>query len=267
MKLLNLLTGIAVSAFLTSCVTNPLTGRTSIQTQDNNEINTLSFKEYNSTLAKSKVIKGTADANRVKSIGNRIANAAKQYYKSIGREQDLANYQWEFNLLDDKQLNAWCMPGGKVAVFTGILPITKDDNGLAVVMGHEISHALAGHGNERMSQAQLAQGIGAVIGGSIKGGNASKIFNQLYPVGAQVGLLSYGRKQESEADKMGLYLMAMAGFDPRTAPSFWERMNAAAGPSNTPAFLSTHPSPSNRKAELQALMPEALKYYRATGGR
>ena len=123
----------------------------------------------------------------------------------------------------DKQLNAWCMPGGKVAVYTGILPVTKDDNGLAVVMGHEISHALAGHGNERISQATLAQYGGQLVGASLSNGQMASIFNQLYPVGAQVGLLAYGRKQESEADQMGLYLMAMAGYDPRTAPAFWQK--------------------------------------------
>lgn len=258
---------VGVSTLLIGCVTNPITGRSSIQLQNNSEINTLSFKEYRSTLAKAKVVQGTAAANSVTRVGTNVANAAIRYYNSIGRGGDIANYQWEFHLLDDKQMNAWCMPGGKVAVYTGIIPITKTDNGLAVVLGHEISHALAGHANERMSQAALAQFGGQLIGGGMKNGQMTSLFKQLYPLGAQVGLLAYGRKQESEADEMGLMLMAMAGFDPREAPRFWDRMNAVAGRSGTPAFLSTHPNPSNRKAALEKEMPEALKYYRVAGGK
>ncbi|AQX04510.1 M48 family metallopeptidase [Elizabethkingia meningoseptica] len=267
MKLSGIIGITAMAATLTGCVTNPITGRQSIQIADTNQINATSFQEYKTTLSKSKVVTG-ADANRVKAVGQRIANAVRMYYRSIGREQDLANYQWEFNLIQDKQLNAWCMPGGKVAVYTGILPVTKDDAGLAVVMGHEISHALAGHGNERISQATLAQYGGQLVGASISNGQMASIFQQLYPVGAQVGLLAYGRKQESEADQMGLYLMAMAGYDPRTAPAFWQRMqDASGGGSGTPAFLSTHPNPANRKAALEAMMPKALEYYRAAGGK
>ncbi|MCT4330474.1 M48 family metallopeptidase [Elizabethkingia anophelis] len=267
MKITSIIGAAAIATTFTGCVTNPITGRSSIQIADSNQINTMALQEYKTTLSKSKVIAG-ADATRVKTVGARIANAARNYYRSIGREQDLANYQWEFNLLQDKQLNAWCMPGGKVAVYTGILPVTKDDNGLAVVMGHEISHALAGHGNERISQATLAQYGGQLVGTSLSNGQMASIFNQLYPVGAQVGLLAYGRKQESEADQMGLYLMAMAGYDPRTAPAFWQRMqDASGGASGTPAFLSTHPNPVNRKAALEAMMPKALEYYKAAGGK
>lgn len=267
MKIKSFLGGLAMSVVLVGCVTNPMTGRSSIQFQNNSDINTLSFKEYSSTLAKATVITGTADASRVNRVGSNIASAATRYYKSIGREADLTGYQWQFSLLQDKELNAWCMPGGKVAVYTGILPITKDDNGMAVVLGHEISHALAGHGNERISQASLAQGLGQVVGGSINNSQMSQIFSQLYPLGSQVGLLAYGRKQESEADQMGLYLMAMAGYDPRNAPAFWDRMQAQSGASGTPAFLSTHPSPGNRKAALESLMPKALEYYKAAGGK
>ena len=262
-----------ISAFLISvlgvvaCVTNPITGRSSIQFANNAEIATAAASEYKNTLSSSKVITGTADANRIKTVGARIKNAAYSYYKSIGRESALAGYNWEFNLIQDKQLNAWCMPGGKVAFYTGILPVCKDDNGIAVVMGHEVSHALAGHGNERISQAMIAQYGGSLLGGSISNSQWAGIFERLYPVGAQVGLLAYGRKQESEADEMGLYLMSMAGYDPRNATSFWQRMEASSSGNRTPEFLSTHPNPENRIADLNADMPKALQYYKAAGGK
>ena len=257
----------AISMSLMACVTNPVTGRSSLQIANNSEIATMASQEYKTTLSKAKFITGTSEANKVKSVGNRIKQAAEKYYTSIGRQSDLANYNWEFNLLQDSQLNAWCMPGGKVAVYSGILPVTKDDNGLAVVMGHEISHALAGHGNERISQAMLAQYGGSILGSSINNAQWASIFQQVYPVGAQVGLLAYGRKQELEADKMGLMLMAMASYDPRTAPSFWERMEASAKGSTVPQFLSTHPNPQSRIADINAEMPQALEYYKAAGGK
>ncbi|QIY84447.1 M48 family metallopeptidase [Chryseobacterium sp. NEB161] len=251
---------------VTACVTNPITGRSSIQFANNSEIATAAATEYKSTLASAKIVTGT-DANRVKNVGARIKNAAYAYYKSIGRESALSGYNWEFNLIQDSQLNAWCMPGGKVAFYTGILPVCKDDNGIAVVMGHEVSHALAGHGNERISQAMIAQYGGSLLGGAVSNSQWAGIFERLYPVTAQVGLLAYGRKQESEADEMGLYLMAMAGYDPRNAISFWQRMEAASTGSKTPEFLSTHPNPQNRIADLNADMPKALQYYKAAGGK
>jgi predicted Zn-dependent protease len=251
-----------------SCVTNPMTGRKSLQIGNDSELSTMALKEYNTVLSSSKIIKGTAAAKSVTNVGTRIKTAAENYYKSIGREGDLANYQWQFTLIEDKQLNAWCMPGGKVAVYTGILPVTKDDNGLAVVMGHEVSHALAGHGNERISQAMIAQYGGSILGASISNAQLQSIFQQAYPVGSQVALLSYGRKQESEADQMGLYLMSMAGYDPRQAIPFWQRMEAGSkGQSRPPEFLSTHPGPENRIAALNANMPKALEYYKAAGGK
>jgi predicted Zn-dependent protease len=260
---------IAVASFMVvACVTNPMTGRKSIQLSNNSELTAMALTEYNATLSKAKVITTTPAAKSVTNVGVRIKNAANNYYKSIGRESDLANYQWQFALLEDKQINAWCMPGGKVAVYTGIIPITKDDNGLAVVMGHEISHALAGHGNERISQAMLAQYGGSLLGASISNSQLQSIFQQAYPLGAQVTLLAYGRKQESEADQMGLYLMAMAGYDPRQAIPFWNRMEAASsGTARQPEFLSTHPGPENRIAALNANMDKAMQYYKAAGGK
>lgn len=267
MKLIKISTLLLAGLGITACVTNPMTGRTTFQMTDNAQIATAAAGEYRKALSSAKVITGTADANRIKTVGGKIKNAAYAYYKSIGRESDLANYSWEFNLIEDKQLNAWCMPGGKVAFYTGILPVCKDENGIAVVMGHEVSHALAGHGNERISQAMVAENVGVVLGGTSSSSKLMNVVKQLYPYGAQGVLLSYGRKQELEADKMGLYLMAMAGYDPRTSTSFWQRMQQASGGGRTPEFLSTHPNPENRIADLNADMPKALEYYKAAGGK
>lgn len=258
---------IAFSFAAIACTTNPITGRTSLQLANNQEIAAMALQQYKETLSKVKVINGTVAAKSVQNVGLRIKNAANNYYKSIGREADIANYQWEFNLVDDKQLNAWCMPGGKVVVYSGILPVTKDDTGLAVVLGHEISHALAGHGNERISQAMVAEYGGAILGSTISNGQIASIFQQVYPVGAQVALLKYGRSQELEADEMGLYLMSMAGYDPRQAHPFWQRMEASSNGNTPPEFLSTHPSPENRRADLQRHMPKALEYYKISGGK
>ncbi len=258
----------AMSLTLVACTTNPMTGRKSIQLANNDQIATMAIQQYKETLTKAKVINGTTAAKQVKNVGMRIQNAANNYYKSIGRAEAISNYQWEFNLIDENQANAWCMPGGKVAVYTGILPISQSDKGLAVVLGHEISHAIAGHGNERISQAMLAQYGGAILGSTISSGAWASVFQQAYPIGAQVALLKYGRKQEMEADEMGLYLMAMAGYDPREAQPFWHRMESSTTSGNrSPEFLSTHPSPENRRADLETHMTKALEYYKATGGK
>ena len=258
----------ALSLVMIACTTNPITGRKSLQIANNQELSTMALQQYQQTLKESKVITGTAQAASVKNVGVRIKNAAEKYYASIGRSADLANYNWEFNLLNDKQMNAWCMPGGKVAVYSGILPVTKNDTGLAVVLGHEVSHALAGHGNERISQAMVAQYGGAILGSTISNAQMASIFQQAYPIGAQVALLKYGRNQELEADEMGLFLMSMAGYDPREAGPFWQRMESSSTSSGgTPEFLSTHPNPETRRSDIQKNMPKALEYYKAAGGK
>ena len=262
-----LLGACALSFTMITCTTNPITGRQSLQLANNQEISAMALQQYRQTLSQSKVITGTTAARSIQNVGMRIKNAANNYYKNIGREGDLVDYKWEFNLIDDKQINAWCMPGGKVAVYTGILPITQNDTGLAVVFSHEISHALAGHGNERISQSMAAQYGGAILGGAISNGQMASIFQQVYPIGAQVALLKYGRNQELEADEMGLYLMSMAGYDPRQAYPFWERMESSSDGNRPPEFLSTHPSPENRRADLQVHMAKALEYYKAAGGK
>lgn len=267
MKITHLLGMGALALTVSACTTNPITGRSSLQLANNSEIMSMAAQEYRTTLGKSKVITGTADAKRVTNVGSRIKAAAQKYYQTIGRSGDIANYQWEFNLIQSNELNAWCMPGGKVAVYTGILPVTKNENGLAVVMGHEVSHALAGHGNERISQAMVAQYGGAILGGSISNSQWASVFQQVYPIGSQVALLKYGRNQESEADEMGLYLMGMAGYDPREATSFWGRMEAASKGARQPEFLSTHPNPESRIADINKDLPKALEYYKAAGGK
>lgn len=269
MKIKNVLSIGVVSATLLACTTNPVTGRRSIQIANNQEIATMAVQQYNQVLTESKVIKGTATANQIKNVGARLQNAASNYYRSIGRGADLNSFNWEYNLIDSPQANAWCMPGGKVAVYTGILPITQNEGGLAVVMGHEISHALAGHGNERISQAQIAQYGGALLGGALSRSQWAGVFNQLYPSGAQMALLSYGRRQELEADQMGLYIMAMAGYDPRQAIPFWNRMESGTVKSDErkPAYLATHPSSETRIADIQKNLPKALEYYKAAGGK
>lgn len=267
MKIKHLLGIGATAVAVVACTTNPMTGRKSLQIGTlNPQITSTAVQQYQQTLKESKVIAGS-QAQMVKNVGQRIKSAAEKYYSSIGRGSDLANYQWEFNLLQDKQVNAWCMPGGKVAVYTGILPITKDQTGLAVVMGHEVSHALAGHGNERISQAMVAQYGGAILGSTISNAQLAGIFEKAYPIGSQVALLKYGRTQESEADEMGLNLMAIAGYDPREAIPFWNRMEASSSGARQPEFLSTHPSPGTRIADIQKDLPKALEYYKAAGGK
>lgn len=261
MKKLNKLY-IGASLFLFSCVTNPITGRKSFQMISNQELAISSLQEYRETLRNSKIIKNTAEATQVKNVGKRIKTAAENYYKSIGREDDLADYNWEFNLIESNQLNAWCMPGGKVAFYSGIIPICKNEAGVAVVMGHEVAHALAGHGNERISSQMLTQGLG--IGFNLALGSnviMKNIFSKVYPIGAQGILLAYSRKQELEADQIGLYIMSMAGYDPHEAIAFWHRMEASSQGGKIPEFLSTHPNPDHRRVDLYNHLPKALEYY------
>jgi predicted Zn-dependent protease len=205
-----------------------------------------------------KVIKGTSDAERVKTVGSRISSAIDRYLQQNGYA-DQYNYNWEFNLVQSKEINAWCMPGGKVAVYSGILPVTESEAGLATVLGHEIAHAIAHHAAEQASQSALASAGGSVIGATTN----SEVLTQLYGLGGQLALLKYSRNQESEADHLGLIFMAMAGYDPHSAVNFWQRMDAATQSNGAPPeFLSTHPSNASRIKNIQKLMPEAMKYYK-----
>jgi predicted Zn-dependent protease len=204
-----------------------------------------------------------ARVRMVRTVGRKLADAATQYLNDHRAAERVAGFTWDFNVVNDNTVNAWCMPGGKVVVYTGILPITQDETGLAVVMGHEIAHAIAWHGNERMSQAIALQGAGMTLEvlTAQKPGVTRDIFLQSVGVGSQLGMLAYSRKHETEADKMGLVFMALAGYDPREAPKFWQRMSQGGGQA-PPELLSTHPSDETRMRDLEAYMDEALKYYK-----
>ena len=245
------------------CATNPVTGRTGLSLVSNAQLFPQSFAQYSQVLQEGNVIKGTKDAQMVQDVGTRIKYAAEKLYSEMGLSNQLQGYEWQFSLLQSDEVNAWCMPGGKVAVYSGILPITQNATGLAVVMGHEVGHALAGHSAEQVSNAMVAQYGGAILGSTISNEQYANIFNQLYPVGAQVGLLSYSRKMELDADETGLYLMAMAGFDPSQAVPFWERMSSN-GSQKVSEFLSTHPSDQTRISKIKAAMPKAMAYYNAS---
>ncbi len=250
---------------LVSCAEVPLTGRRQLRLVNNSELYSLSFQAYNQFLQENRVVSSSAQATTVKNVGNKLRAAIETYMRQNNMSSVLEDYKWEFNLVEDKNINAFCMPGGKVVVFTGILPVTQDETGLAVVMGHEIAHAIAEHGNERTSQGLLANGLlqAGSIAVNTNPSMAYQLALQAAGLGTQLGLLAYGRKQESEADEIGLIMMAMAGYDPRAAVPFWQRMGAQSQGQAPPEFLSTHPSHENRINRLQKLMPKALEYYNA----
>jgi predicted Zn-dependent protease len=263
-----LLTIVTIGALL-SCSRNAVTGRKQLSLIPESELQAQAITQYQSFLSQAKVVntKGSRDAEMVKRVGTRIANAITQYYSAQGKPDILSGYEWEFNLVDDKQVNAWCMPGGKVVVYSGLLAVTQNEAALAVVLGHEITHAVAKHGNERMSQELLAQGLGS-LGDAMTSNKpkANQIFNSVFGVGAQgLVILPKSRNQEYESDHFGLLFCAMAGYNPQEAVTFWKRMAAASASSGNqkpPEFLSTHPSDENRIARIEGYMPEALGFYK-----
>jgi predicted Zn-dependent protease len=251
--------------FLAACSTVPLTGRRQLDLVPADQIMAMSADQYQKFMSEHKVVTGTPESRMVKRVGERISKAVETYLAEQNRSDLLKGYNWEFNLVKDSSVNAWAMPGGKVVVYTGILPVAKNENGLATVMGHEIAHAVARHGNERMSQALLTQlgGVALSVALSENPSQTSNLFMAAYGIGAQVGiLLPYSRLQESEADHLGLIFMAMAGYDPRGAVAFWQRMAAQDKGGAPPEFLSTHPANETRINQIKAYLPEAMKYYR-----
>jgi len=254
-----------VVLFLLACSTVPITGRSSLQLVPTSQLLTLSFQQYDQVIQESELSQDPEKVAMVRRVGFRIADAAEAFLKESGYEEALDNYEWEFNLIeDDDAANAWVMPGGKAAVYTGILKYTQNETGLAVVLGHEVAHAIADHGNERMSQQLLAQmgGMALAVALSSEPQETRALAMTAFGVGTAVGvLMPYSRLHESEADHIGLILMARAGYDPREAVPFWQRMSQAPG-ERPPELLSTHPAPETRIENIRSHIPDAMKYYR-----
>ncbi len=259
------LSAILLSVIFLACQKNAITGRRSLSLIPESELIGMSLTEYDNFLKEHPPLPAF-DKNTilVKSVGVKIQHAVEKYYADKGLSSQLSGFQWEFNVVQEDVVNAWCMPGGKVVVYTGLLPVTQDEASLAVVMGHEIAHAVAGHGNQRMSQGMVVQFGGAVLSTAMqqKPQVTQELFGQAYGLTTGLGMLKYSRKHETEADKMGLIFAAMGGYNPEAAIAFWERM-AASGGQKPPEILSTHPSDEKRISALKAFMPEAKKYYNA----
>lgn len=254
---------LALGIITFACVTVPLTGRRQLSLVSNAEIQPLVDTEYEKIISEAVKVNETINGQKVVKVGQKMSLAVEEYLVSKGYGELIKDFKWEFNLLESEQVNAWCMPGGKVAFYTGILPVTQDEAGIAVVMGHEIAHAVASHTRERMSTGMI-KSFGLELFSAALGKNPTltrTILLQSVGVGSELGMLKFSRKHELEADKMGLIFMAMAGYDPRQAPVFWGRMAALSGQAPR-EFMSTHPGPENRMARLNEQMPEALKYYK-----
>jgi predicted Zn-dependent protease len=256
-----------LSALVIACTRNVITGRKQFKLLPEAEVQAMATTEYQNFLTTNKVISSTGnrDAQMVRRVGERITRAVTDYYASKGLSNQLDGYKWEYNLVDSKDVNAWCMPGGKIVVYTGLLPITQNEAALAIVMGHEVSHAIFNHGNERMSQGLLQQlgGVALSVAVANKPQETQNLFLGAYGVGTAVGvLLPFSRNHEYEADHYGLNWAAMAGYNPQEAIPLWQRMEKASNGQKPPEFLSTHPSEGNRIEQLQKFMPEALQYYK-----
>lgn len=260
-----------VAVVLVGCGTThtvPLTGRQQTLMVEDGQVLSLANQQYQEFMKTAKLSTNQANTNMVKRVGQNLANAVVNYLNANGLGNEVANYTWTFNLVQDKQVNAWCMPGGLIVVYEGLLPVTQDESSLAIVLGHEIAHAVARHSAEQMStqmkQQQYLQ-IGSAVAGMLGvGSNATSTISAIVANGFNFKNLSYSRSHESEADHMGLIFAAMAGYDPQAAVTFWQRM-AAASTSQTSEFLSDHPSDATRIKQIQGWLPEAQQYYRKGG--
>ncbi len=252
------------SLLFTACQKVPITNRKQISLISESEMIGMSLTTYSDFLSKNPAVsEADANAKMVSRIGKEIQQAVEIFMKEQGLASRLVGYQWEFHMVNENTINAWCMPGGKVVVYSGLLPVTQTEGALACVMGHEIAHAVARHGNERMSQGLLVQagGIALSVALSQKPQMTQDLFLQSYGITSQLGMLNYSRTHESEADKMGLVFMAIAGYDPSEAIRFWERMEKKSG-NKPPQILSTHPNDATRIADIKAFLPEAMKYFK-----
>jgi predicted Zn-dependent protease len=252
------------SLLLISCSTVPVTGRKQLSLISEPTMMSMSFQQYGEFMKSHKKSTNREQTQMVKRVGTHIQKAVEQYFAENNMSQELADYTWEFNLIESEEVNAWCMPGGKVVVYTGILPVAGNEAGLAVIMGHEIGHAVAGHGSERMSQGLAVQMGGILLSSALSQypNETRQLWMTAYGLGGQYGvLLPYSRLHESEADHLGLIFMAMAGYDPNSALAFWERMSEKTGGKAPPEFMSTHPADATRIQDIRGLIPEAMTYY------
>lgn len=253
---------------ISSCSTVPLTGRKQLSLVSDQEVLSLSNQAYKEYLSTAKLSTNKAETAMVVRVGTNIANAVEKYLRDIGRNDEAAEFSWEFHLVQDQTANAFCLPGGKIVVNEGILPYTQTEAGLAIVLGHEVAHAVAKHSSEKLSRQLLLNAGGSALGVALGGhSNATQqVVQQVYGLGSTVGVeLPYSRGNESEADHLGLIFSAMAGYDPNVAVTFWERM--AQNSQRAPQFLSTHPSDASRIANIKKYIPEAMKYYKPSSGR
>ena len=256
---------LVITLFFSSCSSVPVTGRKQLNLIPASQMMSMSYQQYDDFLKSNKLSTNAQQTQMVKTVGNKIKTAVEAYFQQQGMSSELEGYSWDFNLVESPEANAWCMPGGKVVFYTGILPITKDETGLAVVMGHEVAHAIAEHGNERMSQGLLTQmgGVALAVALQEQPEQTQQLLMTAYGIGSQVGvMLPFSRLHESEADRLGLIFMAMAGYDPNKAVDFWQRMADMKGGQAPPEFLSTHPSDDTRIRQIREWLPEAMKYYK-----
>ena len=268
MTLKKILTLLGAFALIISCTTNPFTGKKTLALVPNSQIFPSAFQQYDAFLSENNVVTNTSDAAMVKRVGEKIKAASETWLNANGYSGYTSDYQWEYNLVQDDQVNAWCMPGGKIVVYTGILPITQTEAGLAAVMSHEVIHALANHGQQRMSAGQIQQlaGVGVAVAASGQNESTQQIIGTAFGLGSQFGvMLPFNRGHETEADVIGQQIMAMAGYEPLEAAELWKRMKANAGGQAPPEFMSTHPSSDTRIRNLTDGAPAARAEARKFG--
>jgi len=256
---------LSILLLLLGCATVPITGRSQLSMIKNSELIPMSFQQYDEVLKTHELSENHTQAALIKKVGIKIQKAVEAYLEKEGQSKVLDDFEWEFNLIEDETVNAWCMPGGKVAFYTGILPVCQGEKGIAVVMGHEIAHAIANHGRERMSQSMITNGLLASLSLATQNNSTltRDILLQSVGAGTQMGILKFSRKHESEADRMGLVFMSIAGYNPEVAPGFWERMAEMSEGPDAPEWVSTHPSNERRIQDLKKHLPEAMEYYDA----
>jgi predicted Zn-dependent protease len=263
--ILSIIISSGLALLAASCSQVEITGRKQLNLVPDSLMNSMSFQSYSEFLSQNKLSPSARQTRMVRGVGSRIQKAVEQYCAEKGLHDRLKGYKWEFNLIEDPNVNAWCMPGGKVVVYTGLMPVAQNEEGLAVVMGHEIAHAFARHGAERMTQGLIVEMGGIALSKALanKPEQTKNLFMRSYGIGTQYGvLLPYSRKHESEADHLGLIFMAMAGYNPEEAVSFWQRMSDAKTGPAPPELLSTHPADATRIKNIKELLPEAMKYYK-----